>query len=79
MTFNYACAETQVYIGQHNFSQQMTTEPEVVTKYIETIVEKPITKVVEVEKIVERPVITERVIEVERIVEKPITVEVQRI
>lgn len=21
MTFNYACAETQVYIGQHNFSQ----------------------------------------------------------
>ena len=35
MTFNYACAETQVYIGQHHFSQQMTTEPEVITKYVE--------------------------------------------
>ena len=54
----------------------MTTEPEVITKYVETIVEKPVTKVVEVEKIVERPVITERVIEVERIVEKPVTIEV---
>ena len=54
----------------------MTTEPEVITKYVEQIIEKPVTKVIEVEKIVERPVITERIVEIERIVEKPITVEV---
>ena len=57
----------------------METPPEVITKYIETIVEKPVTKVVEVEKIVEKPVMSERVVEIERIVEKPITVEVQKI
>ena len=48
-------------------------------KEVEKIIRDPFEVLKVVEKIVERPVVSERIIEVEKIVEKPIMVEVEKI
>jgi hypothetical protein len=60
-----------------NFGQQADTKPMEVVKEVEKIVTQTVREVVEVEKIVEKPVLYEKIQVVEKIV--PVTVEVEKV
>jgi hypothetical protein len=77
MEFVTKNAETQIITNNANFGQQADTAPKEIIKEVEKIVFQTIEKILEVEKIIERPIFTERVVIVEKIV--PVTVEVERI
>ena len=72
-------AETQMDTSgkKSNFGQQADTAPKEIIKEVEKIVTQTVKELIEVEKIIEKPVFTERVQVVEKIV--PVTIEVEKV
>ena len=75
MESNAKNAETQIILENTNFGQQCDTAPKEVIKEVEKIVVQTVKELIEIEKIIEKPIITEKV----HVVEKIITVEVEKI